>query len=578
MYTSCSSTNNLVLPPYDFNDSNITFRFVDVNLNQTMDLCGEDFFLIPGFLKTDSVSRINIPRNRLTGLFAFNINTYDLSMNDFTKLRYCMDKTFWRTIPFSDSIVIKEKAINPTIKYQQLKYDLTRYFIKTITSSIYQNGLFRNKNAVIDKITSLDASFNASIVSIIDLCGTSTSPKLTDTYTNNPSRILVESIIEQDNVIGGNNIFRKNDLITYMTTNFFQDISLCVNGTLVGDSESKFYAPLKLTRKSPFIYEYKFTVIKNTSNTILVDACYNTFYGNIIDIFPEATNPKLLNPELINYQDVYNKFIPFIFNYGDSISLRLNYKPTNNLFMGKIINDRSYEVYIDAGLDITTDISYNALGSYSGYDASINNTSTRTYQANGRNKAFQYIFNNALNDNPYKSPYNFYPVLFDIANIRFSTIVENRPRPDNDILTVSEWAQQYNDPSNNWVISIYTRPRYTGPNKTNPGFDRFNAITYVLKNSSGLRNITHNFNLVSSVQNPTENNITMKWSYTPNTSYTWSELLNTRINSDSPYGNIEYIGDQQIMYIAMLTNYNNFQGIIQNVILTFNDGRTINMV
>jgi hypothetical protein len=584
MYTSCSSPSNLVLPPYDFTDSSLTFRFVDVNLNQTIDLCGEDFFLIPGFLKTDSVSRINIPRNKLTGLFAFNINIYDLLVENFTKMRYCMDKTYWNTLTFSDSVVIKEKAINPNIKYQQLKYDLTRYFIKTITSSIYQNGLFRNKNVVIEKITELDASFNESIVSIINLCGTSKIPKSTSTYTNNPSRVLIESIIEQDNVLGTDNFDRKTDLVTYMNSSFLVSTSLCVRGIKVGTINNRYFQPLKVIKTGQFINEYKFTTIYDTSGVILNDASYNTFYGSTADLAGEVSNPLIGNgaPTVINYEDLYNKFIPFIFNYGDSISVRLNYKPTNNLFMGKLINDRSYEIYIDAGLDVSTDISYSATGSFLGYDASINPVETgipyRVYQANGRNKAFQYIFNNALDDNPYKSPYNFYPVLFDISNIEFTTNVTNRAKPSENGIESSVWNKNYNDPSNNWIVSIYTRPRYTGPNKTNPGFDRFNSITYVVSNNGTLSNLDHNFTLVSSFQNNPPGNIIMNWSYTENTSYTWTNLLNTKINSESPYGNIEYIGDQQIMSIAILTNYVNFVGKIKKVLLNFKDGRTITMV
>lgn len=574
MYTSCNLQTNLVLPPYDFNDSNLTFRFVDVNLNQTIDLCGEDFFLVPGFLKTDSVSRINVPRNKLTGLFAFNINICDLSANNFTKLRYCMNKTFWNKLTFSDSIVIKEKAINPNIKYQQLKYDLTRYFIKTITSSIYQNGLFRNKNVFIDKIEELDASFNQSIVSIIDLCGTSSIPKLTNTYINNPTRVLIESILEQDNVLGTDNTSRKNDLITYLNESFLDiTTSVSVKGVKQGTNLTRYFQPLKVAKTTTYTHEYKFSVIYDIEDNILLDASFNTFYGATSDLTGTSLNP-LENGlvGVINYQILYNKFIPFIFNYGDSISVRLNYKPTNNSFMGKLINDRSYEIYIDAGLDVTTNILYNSSGSYSGYDASINNTTPRSYQANGRNKAFQHIFNNALTDNPYKSPYNFYPILFDISNITFTTNVQYRPKPSNNGTADNIWDKENNDPSNNWIVSIYTRPRYTGPNKTNPGFDRFNSITYVTSSNGVLISSTNIFNLNSNTLSTILN-----WSYTANTSYTWTNLLNTKINSDSPYGIIEYIGDQQIMYISILTNYDNFQGIIQNVVLTFKDGRTISM-
>ena len=115
-----------ILSPFDFNDNNITFRFVDINILQTIDLCGEDFFLIPGFLKTDSVSRINVPRNSLKGLFAFNIKSYDLSNNDFTDMQYCMDEAIWTDLSYSESVVIKEKAIT--------KFENKYFFIKSCAS------------------------------------------------------------------------------------------------------------------------------------------------------------------------------------------------------------------------------------------------------------------------------------------------------------------------------------------------------------------------------------------------------------------------------------------------------------
>ena len=562
-----------ILSPFDFNDNNITFRFVDININQSIDLSGEDFFLIPGFLKTDSVSRINVPRNSLKGLFAFNIKSYDLSNNNFNNMQYCMDEAFWTDLSYSDSLVVKEKAINPNLKYQQLKYDLTRYFIKSITSSIYKNGLFRNKSEFINKITTLDASFNQSITSIINLCGTKLLPKYSNTYTNNPCRILLESILAQDNVLGTDNAIRRTEFIKYMKDDIFADITVCVRGKAVSDNTNiiKYYAPLKLIKTDTYSQVFAFKEIYNNNDTptLLVDASYQIFYTRPQSVPPGTTAIITGNTY---YHEIYNKFISFNFNYGDAISLRLTYKPTNNLFMGKTIEDRSYEIYVDAGLDTSTDISYNPLGSYSGNSAIVNAAVSpalyRTYQANGINTAFQYIFDNALADNPYKSPYNFYPVLFDINNITFSTIVEHRPNTSsNPTIADNIWHKNYNDPSNNWIVSVYARPRYTGPNKTNPGFDRFNSITYVDTTVDGsLNNLTQNFT------------INMNWTYIENTYYTWTDLLNTKINSESPYGTIEYIGDQQIMYIAILTNYVNFKGKIFNVKLTFKDGRTINMV
>jgi hypothetical protein len=73
--------------------------------------------------------------------------------------------------------------------------------------------------------------------------------------------------------------------------------------------------------------------------------------------------------------------------------VRLTYKPLNNTFLGKEIKDRSYEVYLDVGLDSTTDILYKSAGD-EGYPAVVVSGTPRLYKANGINTAFQYLFFN----------------------------------------------------------------------------------------------------------------------------------------------------------------------------------------
>jgi hypothetical protein len=70
----------------------------------------------------------------------------------------------------------------------------------------------------------------------------------------------------------------------------------------------------------------------------------------------------------------------------------------------------------------------------------------------------------------------------------------------------------------------------------------------------------------------------MMWKNELNVSLTWKQLTMTQINSVTPYGTIEFNGDQQIMAIAIVTSYADFNGYIRNVKLTFNDGRYIQMV
>ena len=63
-----------------------------------------------------------------------------------------------------------------------------------------------------------------------------------------------------------------------------------------------------------------------------------------------------------------------------------------------------------------------------------------------------------------------------------------------------------------------------------------------------------------------------------NVSLNWKQLTMTQINSTTPYGTVEFNGDQQIMAIAIVTNNAEFNGYIKDVKLTFNDGRIIQMV
>ena len=150
---------------------------------------------------------------------------------------------------------------------------------------------------------------------------------------------------------------------------------------------------------------------------------------------------------ITNYATIHNYFFPFNFTYSDSLSVRITYKPKNNTYLGKEIPDRSYEVYLDVGLDSSFNVPYDASGS-EGLPAIVIAGNPRQYQPNLINLAFQYVFFNVSPPNLYYSPYNFYPTLFDIQEITFSTMVEKRfPSPngvitvDNIIFDCDEWNE-----------------------------------------------------------------------------------------------------------------------------------------
>jgi hypothetical protein len=621
----CSDASINTISPIEFSGSLLKFRFIDIDVNVTISLESGDFLFIPGFRNTDSVAHINIPRDLLNSLFYFNITYTDLSNSVWTNMKYAMNRAYWPDISFCNSIVNKNKAINPNARYQQLQLDLTRYIIASVTGSIYYNGIFRNKDTFIEKIVLADTGFNNQIKSIIDLCGTTTTPMTNESYYNNPCRVLIESILAQDNVLETDNIERKETLINYMKDTVSVDFS--------NNTTTKFYIKTRLTQNDAIRIIYTLAIKPGVFNGITYDTLYPIYslvdangkeYTNITEpLYRSSSEP--LNSFLYNinttipsnhtdYLTFYNKFWPFKFIYGDSLSVRLTYKPLNNTFLGKEIKDRSYEVYLDVGLETITDILYKSSGD-EGYPAIVESGTPRVYKANGINTAFQYLLFNTTTNDPYVSPYNFYPTLFDISNIEFSTrvlkrypissnVFQQNPGPDdiiiinNEVFDFSDWydlmepnnnlgymylntnfnvitneAQtlydlSFNKSSVNWHLSIFTRPRNKGlTTDLGVGFDRFDSIPYVTAFDLWNTGVWNNFNLTN-----------MMWKNDLNVSLTWQQLTMTQINSVTPYGTAEFNGDQQIMAIAIVTSYADFNGYIKNVKLTFNDGRYIQMV
>ena len=506
-YTSCNTTTLL---PIEFNELNVLFRFVDVNVSNSIDVNENDFFFIDGFIKSDAIARINVPRNLLFGLFLFNIKSYDLSNSYYDNMLYAMDKTIWPSLKYSESIVTNSTAINDKYKLQNLKLDFTRYIIKSITDSLYKNGLFKNKNEFITKIVELDTSFNTKIKDIIQNCGTTAIPKNNTTYTNNPCRILLQSILNDDNVLETSNITRKTNFLTELKNNMNDKIYYVKAKRLNSNDPTLFYSNLKLIQTEIYSFSTTFNIIFNVNNEIITNSNKQTFYSSVNQITTSESQPT--GTDQINYAILNDQYTKFNFDYGDTLSVRLTYKPINNF-----------------------------------------------------NIAFQYIFNNSLTTNPYISPYSYYPTLNNIKTINFTTEIVYRDKPVDNIQTLAEWNLSNNNPSVNWFVSVFTRPRYIGSNKLNPGFDRLNSIQV-------------GYDVTTNIKNFTLTNL--RWNYISNTIYTWDELMKININSDSPYGNIEFMGDQQIMSIAILTNNILFQGKIYNVSLSFDDGisiRTITM-
>jgi hypothetical protein len=588
---------------------------MNIDVDTVITLESGDFLFIPGFKKSDSMARLNIPRNLLNKLFLFNLDFVDLSNSNFNNMKYAMSTADWPDISFCNAVVPRANSINPNARYRQVLYDIVRHFITQITSSVYTNGIFRNKDEMLQKIKLADAGFNYQIKNIIDLCGKpilgldsngNKFYKTNDSYDNNPCRVLIESILSQDNVLETDNTTRRQALIDYFNTTINTSDLFYVFATRAINGDYFYYYPLSLKKTSIYNTSFNLYSMKlNNNSTTIYNITNQRFYTTSDYIIANAPSTFPSNMVYKSFYDFYIKFWPFPFIYGDSLSVRLTYKPYNNMFLGKEIKDRSYEIYLDVGLDSSYNVPYKASGDENLPANIITNLGLpyRVYQPNNINLAFQYLFFDASTNDPYISPFNFYPTLFDIKNIEFGTFIEKKPAPPNGVTIVqdtvlnfdewyelmeeadndleylylnidrevpfvtdasqAEWDASWNNPNVNWIISIFTRPRNKGTTDENGvGFDRFNSNPI-----AGTFDIWNNFDL---------SNLTWSNSIT-NSAYTWDKLLNIPINSNTPYGMVELNGDQQIMAIAIATSTVKFNGYIRLVKLTFMDGRYVEM-
>lgn len=549
----------------EFSNNNITFRFIDIAVQVEIPLEFGDFNFIPGFPKSDSISRINLPIDNFSTLFQFNITPNDLADSNFSNMYYAINSNSFnnsKDISFCDSIVNRTTAISPTFRYQQLKIDFIRYLLKEITGSIYMNGLFSNRAQLVTNVQQLDASFNSLIINKLNNCGTIYYPRDNSNYYNNPTRILFENILLENDVLEINNKERRVELISTMNTLVNNTYSSNYNTSYYlyakVDTDYKYYYPINISNgglfQSQFVYE-SFQI--NTSYIDSNQAISNriTTYDNTGHVFYGGSDFSDIAPlNMSSYDTLHNTLWPVTLSYGDSLSVRLNYHPKDNNFCGKNVRDYSYEVYLDMGLETIYNMSYGNVSYVVGSANVVTLSGQRGYQTNGNVSVYQHVLFNSENknlcNNPsnlYISPFNFYPTLNDIKNIEFNTSA--------------------NTTTTNWYFSVFTRP-YTQNGVV--GFDRFNSIPLVTT-----ANVWESFNL-DGINASHE----LKWSAVSNCncSSDWATLIDTPVNTSAPYGTIYKIEDFQIMMLSIVSDTPSFIGTITNVKVTFKDGRIVQMV
>jgi hypothetical protein len=242
---------------------------------------------------------------------------------------------------------------------------------------------------------------------------------------------------------------------------------------------------------------------------------------------------------------VNNHFYPFTFEYGDSLSVRITYKPKYNTYLGREIKDYSYQVYLDMGVEQHTTTAYKLTGDENPSNnvvARLTNYDSIIYTSLGIQKVFHYVTLNSKLPSLYESPYNFYPTLNDISNVSFDV---------NEIgLAIT----------GRWFFSIFCRPRTNGLYDS-IGFDRFDTENLPVLNTWTTYNLT-----------------TLKWTNNTVKNLTWKNVLELPFEAiTAPYGEIKTNGQQQIMVLAISTDTVSCAGSIRKVSVVFNDGRTFGL-
>ena len=592
----------------EFSGHILNFRFIDIDINVTIDLQSSDFLFIPGFNQSNSVSHINLPKDLFSKLFLYNIRYVDLSNNNYTRMQYAMDTTGWyanplypaltyptvsfQNVPFTKSVIDLSFQIIPGATYQNLKYDYIRFLLKEITGTLYMNGLFRNTDALLQTVISMDTPFNSQIRDILLQCGTTAAPMNTESYYKNPCRVLIESILANDNVLETDNEKRKLSMIASMkslvNTNYNDNVNTkyYIYGQKLISTDKQYFYPIYVNipaNKNKGYTTITFIDASFSNYTFLIDTSIGSGGSGV-----NGTDD--VDPIYTDYDTIHNYFYNFSFDYGDMLGVRLTYKPKNNIFLGKEIHDYSYEVYLDMGIELVTNVSYSPLGS-EGASAIVNTEIVNTdiinsLQANGLNKAFQYLL---LNCKPqfedyFTSPYNFYPTLNDINGIYFETYFPGETITiDGVVFDKSEWEDLFEEvnhigldylivntgndatpeqlqtyeKTHNWIFSIFTRPHKTS---NTVGFKRFDTVPAIIITDTWTA-----FDLTTNL-----------WINQDNTTSTWSDLI--QIPIFPVINNIKKNGDQQIMIMSIGTNDPNCNGSIRSVSVSFKDGRIIRMV
>lgn len=237
-------------------------------------------------------------------------------------LSFCVDYTNLPYFQYSNNYVTEANAIDPS--YTQIKYDVLAFVIKSIFSSTRFSSLVKNKQQIINSITTMDLSLNQTMISKIKTAGgTMDNPKSKD--DDSISKFILNCLL----TIFSNNNERKTEFENYLK-GYFNRINAHIDEWIPiafskGDKISR-----HLKYNLPYLEDYSHINETNRKYRFVYDISDNIF--SLSDSSSQFIDLSLSTPVDL-YYDPSSEYYYYTFNGNNntnSIKYKLNTNSSNS--------------------------------------------------------------------------------------------------------------------------------------------------------------------------------------------------------------------------------------------------------
>lgn len=383
-------SNILATHSVDFSGQNVHFDVValsDISGTMSQTFSFKDIFYQKGFQQSDSsaVAIIDVSAADYNDLFKINVPIYDPSTGyiDVDNVRYLTKSNGWSDVSFSNAVVF-ENPIFSSHTDQTIKRDYLRSMLKDITGTTRLNNLFKNRQSMVNHISSLDASFNAEIKSILNLIGSAgwltdsdygslvdssqgyTFQGIFQDYSTDPSDLTVEQSGHAD--LSNNTQFSKFNPLRILSSSILGDEDVDFDDLSSGGLENSSRRDILIGDISNQVNDFWNDISNTEYEGIDADSTkYRVWlyesaaaagaieengvkFSKYLDGFKVYTIEDVSNGENL-ITEVVDKEYNFNFISGDRLHLLIEYKPFESSFSSissnPSVNSRIYEVILN---------------------------------------------------------------------------------------------------------------------------------------------------------------------------------------------------------------------------------------